>query len=1011
MELKLMNLPGAHSAKNALSLTLLLSALSTGGALAEVILPAPPPAGALELLGKPIFSPSTSILLKGWQVARYEKSGGLALAVGAPFDLAAYNASDDALSACCLELASELAGEMDMDGAAFQITHITHKGRTTVILLRPYYNDVPVYGSFVVFTFNGDRALISIKSEGFGNKLEGGYNLDGHHAAQIALDALKKELGVVVKQTNAWLLPYKMNDGIFIRAVFEITCSADDAAFRPALFVDASSGEIIAAENRLVYEQLPGRTYGLVHPFYSRDNEEECSFPEEYIYLRGVGQMYSGSDGGFSFEVNPGAAPFQVRSELRGRWVDVNFEDGADASQEVRVDRVSPVTINWSDGDSRPDERTLYVHTNGIHAFFKALDPAQAGLDYPLPAVCAYGDHYDNAFWNGEGIYFGEGSEMDNFALYKDIIQHEYTHGITSQIYPWDILPYRGESGALNEAWSDYFPCSISNEPYMGEGGLVRMGGFIRLIDNELVYPRDWFGEVHYDSRIISAAMWHTRQVLGASYTDSLFHFAKYRLGNTFISYFTDILETDDDDGDITNGTPNDRVLYQKFWRHGIGPGLIPKLKMIHAGILDDNHSGASGDGDYQWEPGEILRIGATMERLGSLFPPPAENVKAVLTTDSPWLSVVRGEINFGGLRVGDVREADAPFLIHIDNDAPLCFGWLYFNFSADGFEALGRDSLRIPIGQTQVLLVNDGREGVDRTHWFRTALDSNGVIYAEEATFGEHLDLDWRLPQFRSLIWFTGDSRTGFLDDQNIDRLSRFMDNGGNVMLTGQSISARLQNGSFLEDYFGTRVIADSTDQVYLQGVEGDIIGQGLYYLLIGAAGAMNQRCPATLEALDGIEFAHYARAPGRPAGGVRYEVPASGAKTVFLGFGFEGVSGHGGTGTRTRMMNGIMGWFGEPTSAPYDETPIAGKFLVGAAYPNPFNSRTIIPVTISRTGMLEYAVFDLIGREIGRGARVFTAGNNHLILNSEGWNSGIYLVKVSMGDEVSVRRVVNIQ
>lgn len=61
----------------------------------------------------------------------------------------------------------------------------------------------------------------------------------------------------------------------------------------------------------------------------------------------------------------------------------------------------------------------------------------------------------ENAFWNGSYIVFGNGIEGKSHALVSPaIVGHELTHGL---IQSSNHLEYNGESGALNEAYSDIF--------------------------------------------------------------------------------------------------------------------------------------------------------------------------------------------------------------------------------------------------------------------------------------------------------------------------------------------------------------------------------------------------------------------------------------------------------------------------------------------------------------------------------------------------------------------------
>jgi Zn-dependent metalloprotease len=74
------------------------------------------------------------------------------------------------------------------------------------------------------------------------------------------------------------------------------------------------------------------------------------------------------------------------------------------------------------------------------------------GLD--LLASVHYGAKYNNAFWNGTQIVFGDGDGeiYKRFTLDVDVIGHELTHGVID-----GKLPYHGQGGALNESLADVF--------------------------------------------------------------------------------------------------------------------------------------------------------------------------------------------------------------------------------------------------------------------------------------------------------------------------------------------------------------------------------------------------------------------------------------------------------------------------------------------------------------------------------------------------------------------------
>jgi Zn-dependent metalloprotease len=68
---------------------------------------------------------------------------------------------------------------------------------------------------------------------------------------------------------------------------------------------------------------------------------------------------------------------------------------------------------------------------------------------------------YDNAYWNGSNMHFGDGDGAGNVAATSlDDCAHELAHAVTEST---SRLLYRWESGALNEAFSDIWAACITN--------------------------------------------------------------------------------------------------------------------------------------------------------------------------------------------------------------------------------------------------------------------------------------------------------------------------------------------------------------------------------------------------------------------------------------------------------------------------------------------------------------------------------------------------------------------
>ena len=115
----------------------------------------------------------------------------------------------------------------------------------------------------------------------------------------------------------------------------------------------------------------------------------------------------------------------------------------------------SPVdTTNSTD----PAVKGVSTYTGKVAEFYQknfsrnSID--NEGLD--LVSSIHYMQDYDNAFWNGQQMVYGDGDGTVFTELWKspDVIGHELTHGVTQ--YESGLV-YEGESGALNESISDAF--------------------------------------------------------------------------------------------------------------------------------------------------------------------------------------------------------------------------------------------------------------------------------------------------------------------------------------------------------------------------------------------------------------------------------------------------------------------------------------------------------------------------------------------------------------------------
>lgn len=78
------------------------------------------------------------------------------------------------------------------------------------------------------------------------------------------------------------------------------------------------------------------------------------------------------------------------------------------------------------------------------------------GQGLELDSSVHYGNDYDNAFWNGRQMVYGDGDGVlfNRFTKCLDVVSHELTHGVTQYTAR---LAYHDQPGALNESISDVF--------------------------------------------------------------------------------------------------------------------------------------------------------------------------------------------------------------------------------------------------------------------------------------------------------------------------------------------------------------------------------------------------------------------------------------------------------------------------------------------------------------------------------------------------------------------------
>jgi Zn-dependent metalloprotease len=105
-----------------------------------------------------------------------------------------------------------------------------------------------------------------------------------------------------------------------------------------------------------------------------------------------------------------------------------------------------------------PAVNEAYNYSGATYDFYNKIFSRNSLDDRGMTLVSSVhlGRNYNNAFWNGEQMAYGDGDGVLflRFTRSLDVVGHELTHGVVTHT---SNLDYRNESGALNEHFADVF--------------------------------------------------------------------------------------------------------------------------------------------------------------------------------------------------------------------------------------------------------------------------------------------------------------------------------------------------------------------------------------------------------------------------------------------------------------------------------------------------------------------------------------------------------------------------
>jgi vibriolysin len=118
-----------------------------------------------------------------------------------------------------------------------------------------------------------------------------------------------------------------------------------------------------------------------------------------------------------------------------------------------------PGTLLWSEGGTQTSDTTAqaaFNYAGNVYDFYQNVFTRNSYDNAGATIISSvhYSSSYNNAFWNGSQMVYGDGDGTQFIPLSKalDVDAHELTHAVTERTAN---LTYSNESGALNEATSD----------------------------------------------------------------------------------------------------------------------------------------------------------------------------------------------------------------------------------------------------------------------------------------------------------------------------------------------------------------------------------------------------------------------------------------------------------------------------------------------------------------------------------------------------------------------------
>jgi bacillolysin len=298
------------------------------------------------------------------------------------------------------------------------------------------------------------------------------------------------ELTYLPQQGDRALLTYKVN----------IAYLDSETPGNWIIFIDAISGDVVESFNELKADTYTtGTGTGVLGDTKTINVTKRTS--NNYYYLEDHSRMSPGTIETYNF--NNGTSTQYYMTDADNVWNSTTQRAGVDAHYYAGK------TYDW------------YKTNVGRNSF--------DGYGASIYSGVHYSTNYNNAFWEGTQMVYGDGDGVTFIALSGalDVVAHELTHAVTEYT---SNLTYSYQSGALNESWSDAMASVIdSNDWLIGEDVYTpgTAGDALRSMSNPTLYGQPAHmnnyvntssdnGGVHINSGIPNKAFYNFATSIGS---------------------------------------------------------------------------------------------------------------------------------------------------------------------------------------------------------------------------------------------------------------------------------------------------------------------------------------------------------------------------------------------------------------------------------------------------------------------------------------------------------------